>query len=288
MANGHVEIYDPLSNKDGQKSSVDGSDDDDGADGMEGTLEFKLLMVYTKRRRDEHDGGQTPEPKGPPVENLSNFDNNVTDKKKGKKKKKKKGFKKFFKFSCIKPKTSDDDVGQEACAPEPESDNRMLIPHIDEKEELEDAAGELAKIADEVPFVPSELQTDCPDDVEKLIALVLREAGDGLNERELKNMSLFKEIIWNYSFYKKVMNGLLSAMGLSSADPDSPGPHASPKTQIAVTCEATSRLSSLDTLPMNRLLGFGARFLKEYYSSWVQEQGGYEVAFESEAEDEVE
>lgn len=120
-------------------------------------------------------------------------------------------------------------------------------------------------------------------------------------------MSLFKEIIWNYSFYKKVMNGLLSAMGLSSADPDSPGPHASPKTQIAVTCEvkpsysdedtatdqsqsssarltwvffssfhqATSRLSSLDTLPMNRLLGFGARFLKEYYSSWVQEQGGY-------------
>lgn len=128
MANGHVEIYDPLSNKDGQKSSVDGSDDDDGADGMEGTLEFKLLMVYTKRRRDEHDGGQTPEPKGPPVENLSNFDNNVTDKKKGKKKKKKKGFKKFFKFSCIKPKTSDDDVGQESCAPEPESDNRMLIP----------------------------------------------------------------------------------------------------------------------------------------------------------------
>lgn len=60
-------------------------------------------------------------------------------------------------------------------------------------------------------------------------------------------MSLFKEIIWNYSFYKKVMNGLLSAMGLSSADPDSPGPHASPKTQIAVTCEVKPSYSDEDT-----------------------------------------
>lgn len=38
----------------------------------------------------------------------------------------------------------------------------LFLLDIDEKEELEDAAGELAKIADEVPFVPSELQTDCP------------------------------------------------------------------------------------------------------------------------------
>lgn len=279
MANGHVEIYDPFSGKNRPKSNAAGSDDDDGSDGMEGTPEFRLLMVYAKRRRDEQDGGPTPEPDRPTEVKPS------CDKGMGKKKKSKR-FRKFF-FRCIKPKTTDEDE-QETSASPPDPEFRVLNIDTDKKDELEDAADELVKIADEIPFIPSELEADSPegDNVEKLVGLLLREAGDRFNERELKNMSFFKDIIWNYRFYKMLMNELLSRMGLSSADPDSPGPHASTKTQIAVTCEATSRLSSLDTLPMNRLLGFGAQFLKEYYSSWVQEQGGYEIAFV--AEDEVE
>ncbi|KAG7232648.1 hypothetical protein INR49_008270 [Caranx melampygus] len=52
--------------------------------------------------------------------------------------------------------------------------------------------------------------------------------------------------------------------------------------------KATSRLSALSPLPANRLLGHGARYLNEYFSSWVQEQGGYDAAFEDdEDEDEV-
>nr|XP_019960408.1 PREDICTED: apoptosis facilitator Bcl-2-like protein 14 [Paralichthys olivaceus] len=124
----------------------------------------------------------------------------------------------------------------------------------------------------------------CADDVERLIGLLLRETGDRLNEKELKDLSLAKELFWNYAFFKRIITTLLTRMGMRTSDPDSPGPHASPKTQIAVACEATSRLSAMDTQPMNRLLGYGSRYLKEYYSSWAQEHGGYDAALESDEE----
>lgn len=44
---------------------------------------------------------------------------------------------------------------------------------------------------------------------------------------------------------------------------------------VSVPRQATSRLSAMDTLPMNQLLGFGARYLHEHHLSWVTEQGGY-------------
>lgn len=39
--------------------------------------------------------------------------------------------------------------------------------------------------------------------------------------------------------------------------------------------QVTSRLSAVDALPVERLLGYGARFLQEDYSAWAQQQGGY-------------
>lgn len=50
-------------------------------------------------------------------------------------------------------------------------------------------------------------------------------------------MALAQELFWNYSFFRTLMSALLGRMGLRSSNPESPGPHASPKTQIAVTCE---------------------------------------------------
>lgn len=44
---------------------------------------------------------------------------------------------------------------------------------------------------------------------------------------------------------------------------------------VCVSWQAISRLSALDTQPMNKLLGFGAKYLNEKHSSWVKEQGGY-------------
>ncbi|XP_042372891.1 apoptosis facilitator Bcl-2-like protein 14 [Plectropomus leopardus] len=80
---------------------------------------------------------------------------------------------------------------------------------------------------------------------------------------------------------------LLTRMGLRSQNPDSPGPKASPKTQIAVTCEVTSRLSAVRSLPGSQLLDHGARYLQHHYSAWAQQQGGYEEAFYSDDEDDI-
>lgn len=55
--------------------------------------------------------------------------------------------------------------------------------------------------------------------------------------QELKNANIAMELFWNYGFFQKLMSGVLTKMGLKSSNPDSPGPKASPKTQMAVMCE---------------------------------------------------
>lgn len=39
--------------------------------------------------------------------------------------------------------------------------------------------------------------------------------------------------------------------------------------------QVTSRLAAANTLPMNRMLYHGARYLQDHYSSWAQQHGGY-------------
>lgn len=47
------------------------------------------------------------------------------------------------------------------------------------------------------------------------------------------------------------------------------------KNELAVTFEVISRLNALDSHPMNRVLGFGATYMHEYFSPWVNNHGGY-------------
>ncbi|XP_034719766.1 apoptosis facilitator Bcl-2-like protein 14 [Etheostoma cragini] len=288
MANGHVEIHDPFSNPNGLHSPKSTSD----TDSMEDTVEFRLLMAYAKRRRPQKEASpqdiQTL-PRGGTDANGSSPQTPAMTEKEAKKrrKKRKKGWKSIF--SCIKPQTGE----AEPC---PMNVNQYdvedrcgdcRVAEVEEEDELKDLAGKLTHIADEVPFIPPEIETDSNNDVnvEKTIGLLLRESGDRLNEKELKDAAISLDLFWDYSFFKLLMTTLLTRMGLRTPNPDSPGPKASPKTQIAVTCEVTSRLSALNTLPSNRLLDHGARYLQHYYSSWAQQQGGYEEAFYSDDED---
>lgn len=39
--------------------------------------------------------------------------------------------------------------------------------------------------------------------------------------------------------------------------------------------QVTSRLSAVNTLPMSRMLDHGARYVRDHYSSWAQQEGGY-------------
>ncbi|XP_029350621.1 apoptosis facilitator Bcl-2-like protein 14 [Echeneis naucrates] len=291
MANGHIEIYDPIST---QKDGDDTPTSDTAS--MDDTVELRILMAYATRKRSKKEpesptedttlvpNGYTDANGTAPPQTPAACEKDVTQKRKKKRKvwKRLRGI-----LACVKPETEADVLQN----PDMLDDQyKRCIPFKDDKPEdedkMDDVARRLMAIASEISFAPPDIEADSQeDDVERVIGLLLREAGDQLNEKELKDMSIARELFWNYSFFSRLISGLLTRMGLRSPNPDSPGPHASPKTQIAVMCEATSRLSGMNRMPSSRLLGYGARYLNEYYSSWVKEQGGYEAAFESDDED---
>lgn len=73
---------------------------------------------------------------------------------------------------------------------------------------------------------------------------------------------------FDYNFFKKVTDTFLQHMGFYG-DPDSQ------KTKIALAFEVTSRLTAMDNHPMNRVLGFGVKYLQENHSAWIQQHGGW-------------
>ncbi|XP_076579022.1 apoptosis facilitator Bcl-2-like protein 14 [Chaetodon auriga] len=300
MANNRVEIHDPFSNNHLTSSTDCDTKSTSDTDSMADSVEYRLLMAYATRRRPK----KAVEP--PPRDSLvvpnggthangpssPQTPDKIDKDMKKRRNKNKKGWKRLSSIiRCIKPRTEDEDVPKTVMT-KPDVNNRsaqFTDDEVREADELEELTSRLTEIADEIPFVPPEVETDSPEDeeVEKVIGLILREAGDRLNEKELKDAAIAKELFWNYSFFKKLISTLLIRMGLMPSEPDALGPQASPKTQIAVTFELTTRLSAMNTLPMSRMLDHGARYLQEHYSSWVQQQGGYENAFHDDSEEDV-
>ncbi|XP_037098721.1 apoptosis facilitator Bcl-2-like protein 14 [Syngnathus acus] len=292
MANGRVEIHDPLANLN-DLSRPD-------ADNLQDTLEFRLLMAYTKRRRRRWEKkSQTSVEDGAPDSTrtclLPAESQEEAPPPKTKKKKKWKRLPNIL--MCIKPQP-------EKCHHEAQGENavverfggfRSVSPvELNEEmdEEMDEVASRLTEIADEIPLSPPEYESDGPDDdpdVEKLIGILLRECGDNYDEevtKGLKEALSSTQLLWSNGFFDKLMTTLLKKMGLFNADPEAPGPQTSPKTQMAVTCEVTSRLSAADTLPVGRLLGYGATYLQNHFSSWAKQQGGYEAAFDEDDDEE--
>ncbi|XP_062339400.1 apoptosis facilitator Bcl-2-like protein 14 [Osmerus eperlanus] len=251
-------------------------------EGMEDTVEFRVMMAYATRRRPREvappaEGGTEPQqgvPSGTPESTASL-----------KERKKKRKMRRFLKmFACGKGPIDPEEEEprqQDMAAMSRGHDgggDEEKINGVGDREGLEDVANRLTKMADAISFTPGDLETDGEkDSVETLVGLLLREHGDKLNDEILKDKSLAKELLGSYSFFSKVISTFLRRVG---HDPE-PSTEE-PKTQIALTCEVSSRLSALDTLPMNRVLGFGAKFLKDHYSPWVMQKGGYEEVFESE------
>ncbi|KAM9824627.1 uncharacterized protein ACB057_000400 [Neosynchiropus ocellatus] len=300
MANGHVEIHDPFSDSSRRLSKTNDETTSEKS-AMENTVEFRMLMAYTQRRRPANlnEKGSADFPKSPTghIDVVDSAKQTIEQVKEKKKKKKKKKMRLPNIFKCVKPPKEDhpdeDDVGpaggtngKSFFRSAQTGGGRKGVGEEGEEEDVEEVVSQVIKVADKIPFSPPEVEEDCPAEdasVEKLIGLLLREQGDSLNEsEELKKALRSAEAHMSYTFFENLMQTLLRKMGLWSQDPD-----ASQKTQIAVTCEVTSRLTAADTLPMNRLLGYGATYLQRHYSPWAQHHGGYEEAFYSEDEDEV-
>uniref|UniRef100_A0A452F0T1 BCL2 like 14 n=1 Tax=Capra hircus TaxID=9925 RepID=A0A452F0T1_CAPHI len=46
--------------------------------------------------------------------------------------------------------------------------------------------------------------------------------------------------------------------------------------KAALAIDVIAKLTTIDNHPMNRVLGFGAKYLKENFSPWIQQHGGWE------------
>ncbi|KFO25002.1 apoptosis facilitator Bcl-2-like protein 14 [Fukomys damarensis] len=108
--------------------------------------------------------------------------------------------------------------------------------------------------------------------ITKIVEL-LKYSGDQL-EIELKKdknlMSSFQDGL-SYSVFKTITDQFLKGV-------DTRG-ESEVKAQgfkAALAIDAMAKLTAIDNHPMNRVLGFGAKYLKENFSPWVQQHGGWE------------
>ncbi|XP_030625059.1 apoptosis facilitator Bcl-2-like protein 14 [Chanos chanos] len=136
-------------------------------------------------------------------------------------------------------------------------------------------AQKLTEIAESVHIIPEYLETDGDeDDVQKIVEM-LREYGDRLNEQIERNHALVQTLrnsFESYSFFAKVADAFLKRLSPAEI----PSTQDNKQTKLALICEITSRLTAIDNHPMNQIMGFGAKYLQEHFSSWINTQGGYE------------
>ncbi|XP_077026195.1 apoptosis facilitator Bcl-2-like protein 14 [Tamandua tetradactyla] len=114
---------------------------------------------------------------------------------------------------------------------------------------------------------------DGEDQIITKIVELLKYSGD-LLERELKKdkvlMKNFQEGL-SYSVFKTITDRFLSVV-----DTRGESEVKARGFKAALAIDATAKLTAIDNHPMNRVLGFGTKYLKENFSPWVQQHGGWE------------
>ncbi|XP_075583995.1 apoptosis facilitator Bcl-2-like protein 14 [Pelecanus crispus] len=125
------------------------------------------------------------------------------------------------------------------------------------------------------------------DKIIHTIVSLLRQSGDQLEEQIQKDRVLyqrFKDML-SYSFFKRITDMFLEDV---SADSKSEPGGQVQCTKVAFTMEVATRLTAVDNHPMNLVLGFGLKYLREHFKPWIQDHGGWEKALASLDEEEVE
>ncbi|XP_030903841.2 apoptosis facilitator Bcl-2-like protein 14 [Melopsittacus undulatus] len=118
------------------------------------------------------------------------------------------------------------------------------------------------------------------------IVSLLKQAGDQLEEKVRKDSGLcqhFKDM--SYTFFERITDLFLEDVSANSTS--EPEGQVQCK-KVAYTMEVATRLTPVDNHPMNRVLGFGAKYLREHFRPWIQNQGGWEKALTSLGQEEVE
>ncbi|NWU58971.1 B2L14 protein, partial [Dromas ardeola] len=127
-------------------------------------------------------------------------------------------------------------------------------------------------------------------DEEKIIRRIvslLKQSGDQLEEKIKKDKVFcqhFKDML-SYTFFKRITDLFLE--DVSAVSTSDPGGQVQ-CTKLAFTMEVATRLTAVDNHPMNLVLGFGLKYLREHFKPWIQDQGGWDKVLTSLDEEEVE
>ncbi|XP_041112934.1 apoptosis facilitator Bcl-2-like protein 14 [Polyodon spathula] len=243
-------------------------------------MEFQILMAYAQRRKPELKAQRSPseERPSPPAPE------------------RKKRWPRWKKLvpKCVRPQ---EEKPLEQLAPARAQSNKPNVgfgnSHCDpaeEKDAPDKIADKLHKIVDsrqtlqKVLLLSDSIESDGIEDeeqyvIQRLVEL-LKESGDKLNQEIKTDQHLskcFKEA-FSYSLFKKVTDMFLERVCSSAAQEPS---------RIAFTADITAKLTSVDNHPMNQSMGFGAKYLREHFSTWAQSHGGWEKALNSAEEEEV-
>ncbi|KAJ8392005.1 hypothetical protein AAFF_G00083150 [Aldrovandia affinis] len=234
----------------------------------EDSVEFRVLMAYAQRRRPSNARLQQPSrgdalPPSPKVP--------------ARKRKKASRLRKLL-LACVRP--------QGEPREQDGSEEPMMAPQFRALGlDVGTVADRLSSIVDSVDLSPGDIEVDGPDDVIDEIVKILRESGDQLNRKIQENEPLARQFRsgFSYSLFEAIANLFLQEVA-PCVIPNTMSPQ---QAKIALICEVTSKLTTVDNHPMNKVMGFGAKYLQENFSTWVQQHGGWEKAIGGE-EDEIE
>lgn len=80
------------------------------------------------------------------------------------------------------------------------------------------------------------------------------------------------EDMLSYTFFKSITDLFLKcAVADSPSEPES----QVQRMKVAFIMEVATRLNAVDNHPMNLVLGFGLKYLREHFKPWIQDQGGW-------------
>ncbi|XP_045869593.1 apoptosis facilitator Bcl-2-like protein 14 [Meles meles] len=114
---------------------------------------------------------------------------------------------------------------------------------------------------------------DGEDQIIAKIVELLKYSGDQL-ERELKKDKALRNSFQDqlsYPVFKTITDHFLRGV-----DTRGESEVRARGFKAALAIDVTAKLTAIDNHPMNRVLGFGTKYLKDNFSPWVQQQGGWE------------
>ncbi|XP_054892780.1 apoptosis facilitator Bcl-2-like protein 14 [Poeciliopsis prolifica] len=155
---------------------------------------------------------------------------------------------------------------------ESDSFNRSGSP-----KEAQNVPIQLVKIAESAPITGQNLQTQ--DEIIRRLVELMITLGDDINMKLKQNPALQQQLQnLNYNLFEKLtctVQNLVAPPGQAACSDG-----LVQKQRIAWAFEVTSRLSSVTVVHRRAVQQFGARYIAENHAGWVQQQGGWEEAFD--------